>query len=48
MQLRSGDYPDDGIVPNTDMMVKEVYRMLGWDEKGVPKPETLKNLGLDR
>ena len=48
MQLRSGDYADDGVVPDTETMIKEVYRMRGWDEKGVPKPQTLKNLGLDR
>ena len=46
MQLRQGNHPDEGIVPNVETMVKEVYQMRGWDEKGVPKPKTLKKLGL--
>jgi aldehyde:ferredoxin oxidoreductase len=25
----------------------EYYAAVGWDEKGIPKSETLKNLGLD-
>jgi aldehyde:ferredoxin oxidoreductase len=28
-------------------MIDEYYEMHGWDEQGVPRPETLKNLGLD-
>ncbi|UCE17134.1 MAG: aldehyde ferredoxin oxidoreductase family protein [Gemmatimonadota bacterium] len=29
-------------------MIDEYYQLHGWDEKGVPKPETLKKLGLDK
>jgi aldehyde:ferredoxin oxidoreductase len=28
-------------------MIDEYYEMHGWDEQGVPRPETLKDLGLD-
>jgi aldehyde:ferredoxin oxidoreductase len=28
-------------------MIDEFYKHHGWDEKGVPRPETLKRLGLD-
>jgi aldehyde:ferredoxin oxidoreductase len=28
-------------------MIDEYYEMLGWDGQGVPRPETLINLGLD-
>ena len=46
MQLRSSGHADEGVVPDTETMVKEVYKMRGWDENGVPTPETLKKLGL--
>jgi len=29
-------------------MIDEYYELHGWDESGVPRPETLKKLGLDR
>ena len=35
-----------GIVPDVATMVKEIYRMRGWDRYGVPKRETLQRLGL--
>jgi aldehyde:ferredoxin oxidoreductase len=28
-------------------MIDEYYELHGWDENGVPRPETLKRLGLD-
>jgi aldehyde:ferredoxin oxidoreductase len=28
-------------------MIDEYYEMHGWDENGVPRPETLEKLGLD-
>jgi len=28
-------------------LIDEYYELHGWDEQGVPRPETLKNLGLD-
>ena len=46
MQPRSGDSTAESIVPDVETMVKSVYQMRGWDENGVPKPETLKRLGL--
>ena len=30
-----------------EQMIDEYYELHGWDEQGVPRPETLKNLGLD-
>ena len=29
-------------------MIDEFYEHHGWDENGVPTPETLKRLGLDK
>jgi aldehyde:ferredoxin oxidoreductase len=29
-------------------MIDEYYKQHGWDEKGVPKPETLRKLGIDK
>ena len=34
--------------PATETMVKRVYKMQGWDERKIPKPETLKKLGLKK
>ncbi len=31
-----------------DQMLDENYEMHGWDKNGVPRPETLKKLGLDK
>jgi aldehyde:ferredoxin oxidoreductase len=36
----------EGVVPNVAGMVKQIYEWRGWDERGVPKPETLERLGL--
>jgi aldehyde:ferredoxin oxidoreductase len=30
-----------------EQMIDEYYELHGWDEQGVPRPETLKKLGLD-
>lgn len=35
-----------GVVPDVRGMVKQIYEWRGWDERGVPKPETLERLGL--
>ncbi len=49
---RYGSTPVDGpaqgisIQPYWEKMVKDYYQRLGWDEKGVPKRETLEELGL--
>jgi len=32
---------------NFDIVLKDYYKVRGWDEKGIPKKETVKNLGLD-
>jgi aldehyde:ferredoxin oxidoreductase len=29
-------------------MIDEYYELHGWDENGVPRPETLEKLGLDK
>jgi len=29
-------------------MIDEYYELHGWDENGVPRPETLRKLGIDR
>jgi len=42
--LREG--PARGRVVDLETMLKEYYFVRGWDEEGVPKPETLKKLGL--
>ncbi|MGE4543678.1 MAG: aldehyde ferredoxin oxidoreductase family protein [Pedobacter sp.] len=38
----SGDY-----VPDLGFMLRDYYRARGWDEWGIPTPETLERLGLD-
>lgn len=46
--LRDGPHAGQGIMPHWNMMIKNYYKHMGWDEKtGKPLPETLKNLGLD-
>jgi aldehyde:ferredoxin oxidoreductase len=51
--MRHGSTPLDGvaagkaIMPNFDAMLHNYYSLMGWDEKGVPTPETLKNLDLE-
>jgi len=39
--------PSKGWVSNLEPMLKEYYRVRGWDENGVPKPSRLKELSLD-
>jgi len=49
---RYGSTPLDGpaagasVQPVWDEMLANYYRLLGWDEKGVPRRETLEELGL--
>jgi len=38
--------PAKGQVVDLDTMRAEYYQLMGWDEQGVPKPETLDGLGL--
>ncbi|NOZ57602.1 MAG: hypothetical protein GXO73_12535 [Calditrichaeota bacterium] len=39
--------PVKGQVVKLDQMLDEYYAFRGWDKNGVPKPETLKRLGLE-
>jgi aldehyde:ferredoxin oxidoreductase len=39
--------PSAGYTVNLEPMLQEFYEFRGWDEQGVPLPETLKELGLD-
>jgi len=36
-----------GVVPDLEKMVPELYRLRGWDEDGVPTPETVVRFGLE-
>jgi aldehyde:ferredoxin oxidoreductase len=36
-----------GKVPDIDYQIKDFYRVIGWDERGVPMPERLKQIGLE-
>ena len=50
---RYGSTPHDGIsagqgiMPHLSDMLNNYYRLMGWDDKGRPLPETLRNLGLE-
>jgi aldehyde:ferredoxin oxidoreductase len=51
--MRYGSTPLDGIaagrgiMPHWDKMLQNYYKLMGWDEKGKPLPETLNSLGLE-
>ncbi|MFC1869860.1 aldehyde ferredoxin oxidoreductase family protein [Chloroflexota bacterium] len=51
--MRYGSTPLDGIeagrgiMPHWDKMLQDYYHLMGWDERGRPLPETLKNLSLE-
>jgi aldehyde:ferredoxin oxidoreductase len=36
-----------GIMPHWNKMLRNYYKLMGWDEKGYPLPETLRSLGLE-
>lgn len=42
------DGPSKGFIANLAPMLEEYYQFRGWDENGVPKPEKLQELGLDK
>ncbi len=42
----SPDGPSKGWVSHLEPMLDEYYRTRGWDERGVPKPKKLEELGL--
>ena len=50
--MRYGSTPIDGpaagvgVQPVWDRMLANYYRLMGWDERGVPRRETLEELGL--
>ncbi len=39
--------PAEGSVVELKKMLSEFYSLMGWDEKGVPREETLRRLGLE-
>ena len=41
-----GSGPARGQVVELDKLRADYYQLMGWDEKGVPREETLKKLGL--
>ncbi|NJE42043.1 tungsten-containing formaldehyde ferredoxin oxidoreductase [Thermococcus sp. GR6] len=46
--LKSGPYKGMHLDEKQyDKLLSEYYRLRGWDERGIPKKETLKELGLD-
>jgi aldehyde:ferredoxin oxidoreductase len=52
--MRYGSTPLDGvaagrgIMPHFDEMLRNYYNLMGWSEQGIPLPETLRSLGLER
>ncbi|MCX5809482.1 MAG: aldehyde ferredoxin oxidoreductase, partial [Proteobacteria bacterium] len=40
--------PPEGHVVDLAPMLDAYYRIRGWDENGIPKPETLDRLGLSK
>jgi aldehyde:ferredoxin oxidoreductase len=45
--LIDGPNVGKGILPHWDKMLKNYYQLMGWDEKGRPLPQTLKDLDLE-
>jgi aldehyde:ferredoxin oxidoreductase len=46
--LHDGPHAGKSIMPYWDKMVRNYYKLMGWDEEtSRPLPDTLKNLGLD-
>jgi len=46
--LKSGPYKGQHLDKEKyDALLSEYYRLRGWDERGIPKKETLKELGLE-
>jgi aldehyde:ferredoxin oxidoreductase len=37
-----------GFLPHLGEMLNEYYECRGWDEDGLPKPETLRRFGLEK
>ena len=46
--LRPAEPVHPGILRDFDAMLDRYYRLRGWNANGVPTPETLRRLGLDR
>ncbi|MDD4160789.1 MAG: aldehyde ferredoxin oxidoreductase C-terminal domain-containing protein, partial [Synergistaceae bacterium] len=42
-----GDDGTGSYTPDLGPMLDEYYRVRGWDENGVPRPETVARLGLE-
>ena len=46
--LPDGPMAGKGIMPHWDRMLRNYYKLMGWDEKtGTPLPQTLKDLDLE-
>ncbi|HIP89046.1 MAG TPA: aldehyde ferredoxin oxidoreductase, partial [Thermococcus paralvinellae] len=46
--LKSGPYKGQHLeMDKYDALLSEYYKIRGWDERGIPKKETIKELGLD-
>ncbi len=46
LHLARNDGMAAGVLPELDKMLEEYYHLRGWDEKGIPTEEKLKELGL--
>jgi aldehyde:ferredoxin oxidoreductase len=46
LTLARNDGMAAGVLPELDKMLKEYYRLRGWDENGIPTEKKLKELGL--
>jgi aldehyde:ferredoxin oxidoreductase len=47
LTLARNDGMAAGVLPELDKMLEEYYRLRGWDEKGIPSKEKLKQLNLN-
>ncbi|RKX77848.1 MAG: aldehyde ferredoxin oxidoreductase [Spirochaetes bacterium] len=45
--LANGDLIKEGLTVNLDYMLDKYYRLRGWDPRGIPTTEKLKELGLE-
>ncbi|MDD5220763.1 MAG: aldehyde ferredoxin oxidoreductase family protein [Candidatus Bipolaricaulis sp.] len=48
MPVRRGERVTHHVIERFDEMLARYYALRGWDDDGIPTPETLRDLGLDR
>jgi len=48
LALDAGTTSSAGALVDLKPMVRDFYNRMGWDEQGVPLPDTLKAMGLAR